>query len=247
MKTNTRTVFVLAFLLNLSLLIALLLTAVDVSSFSRAFYAKQYRELSTAKEIGITQTDLDLATEQLLDYIQNKTEHLDLAVILENVEGKPNVKMFNQREIDHMVDVRALYLEAMLVRNILLGFAAAILLSLIWRIHSETNPEICRTLRRSLGLALLIFLVLIAAIATYAALDFNAFWTRFHLLFFSNDLWILDPRTDRLIMMVPSAFFFALVQKILITSVAALLVYSGLVFTVTWSCEKMKKKALLKS
>ena len=37
----------------------------------------------------------------------------------------------------------------------------------------------------------------------------------FHHIFFRNDLWLLDPNTDILIMMVPETFFFHLVFRIL--------------------------------
>ena len=56
---------------------------------------------------------------------------------------------------------------------------------------------------------------LAGALAFYAFLDFNEFWTMFHHIFFRNDLWLLDPNTDVLIMMVPETFFFNLVFRIL--------------------------------
>jgi len=61
----------------------------------------------------------------------------------------------------------------------------------------------------------------IAALGLYAALDFNSFWTSFHLLFFSNNLWLLDPSTDILIMMVPGEFFFDLVIRIILLFASA--------------------------
>ena len=40
-----------------------------------------------------------------------------------------------------------------------------------------------------------------------AAFGFEAAFTRFHEVLFSNDLWQLDPRTDRLIQMYPEGFW----------------------------------------
>ena len=37
--------------------------------------------------------------------------------------------------------------------------------------------------------------------------DFTRYFTIFHQIFFDNDLWILDPRTDLLINIVPEPFF----------------------------------------
>ena len=40
-----------------------------------------------------------------------------------------------------------------------------------------------------------------------AIADFEAFFTRFHLLSFANDFWLLDPATDYLIMLFPGGFW----------------------------------------
>lgn len=37
--------------------------------------------------------------------------------------------------------------------------------------------------------------------------DFTKYFIMFHHIFFSNDLWILDPATDMLINIVPEGFF----------------------------------------
>ena len=49
------------------------------------------------------------------------------------------------------------------------------------------------------------FSALILAAATL--LSFDRLWTRFHLVAFSNDLWMLDPARDRLIQLFPPEFW----------------------------------------
>ena len=46
--------------------------------------------------------------------------------------------------------------------------------------------------------------------------DFTGFWTTFHQLFFTNDLWLLNPATDLMINLFPEAFFSHLVIRILL-------------------------------
>jgi integral membrane protein (TIGR01906 family) len=41
-----------------------------------------------------------------------------------------------------------------------------------------------------------------------AAIDFGWLFTQFHFLSFANDLWLLDPYNDYLIIMFPQQFFF---------------------------------------
>ena len=50
---------------------------------------------------------------------------------------------------------------------------------------------------------------LIAAGAIWALIDFDGLFTTFHHLAFTNDLWLLDPRTDLLIRLMPEEFFIA--------------------------------------
>ena len=40
------------------------------------------------------------------------------------------------------------------------------------------------------------------------AVDFDGFFLQFHQLSFANDLWLLDPAHDYLIMMFPQGFWF---------------------------------------
>ena len=49
------------------------------------------------------------------------------------------------------------------------------------------------------------FLVVFGATA---AIDFGWLFTQFHFLSFANDLWLLDPYNDYLIIMFPQQFFF---------------------------------------
>ena len=50
-------------------------------------------------------------------------------------------------------------------------------------------------------------MTIFVAIGIYAIVDFSSLFWNFHLLFFDNDLWILDGATDIMIQMFPEAFF----------------------------------------
>ncbi len=51
-------------------------------------------------------------------------------------------------------------------------------------------------------------LVLLVALGVLALSDFGDAFVQFHLLAFDNDLWILDPSRDYLIMLFPEGFWF---------------------------------------
>ena len=45
------------------------------------------------------------------------------------------------------------------------------------------------------------------AVGILALVGFESAWERLHEIVFTNDLWLLDPRTDRLIQMFPESFW----------------------------------------
>ena len=51
-------------------------------------------------------------------------------------------------------------------------------------------------------------LAISAVIGVLSLFGFQRLFLFFHLVSFDNDLWILDPRRDYLIMMFPQGFFF---------------------------------------
>ena len=192
---------------SVALIAVLILTSVDLNCFSRPFYADQYRQLNTAQTIGMSEEDLDLTTDVLLDYTQGKRGNLDVQAVI----GGQVQEVFNQREKDHMVDVQALYLNAMSVRNL----AAAIVIVGLGLLVMKKDKALRRQTAKMFLKTSAVLMGLAGALAFYAFLDFNEFWTMFHHIFFRNDLWLLDPNTDVLIMMVPETFFFNLVFRIL--------------------------------
>jgi integral membrane protein (TIGR01906 family) len=205
----------------LAIFIAIIITAVDVMSFDLNFFRDFYSKNDSAEVIGVSFEDLMKSTEVLLDYTSGKIESMDVLVSID----ERREMMFNKREVDHMVDVRDLYLGAVFIRNIAAGFFALILLVDI--VRRKFSFELHWKAVKS---ASTIIFAIIAFIVMAAVIDFNTFWTNFHLIFFRNDLWLLNPNTDRLILMVPLDFFIMLVTRIILASVTGLLTVIGIVY-----------------
>lgn len=211
-----KTIYTLGFVM---IIITLVLTSVELLSFNKGYYVKQYRKLEVAQTIGVSDEDLMKATNHLLDYIKGKQDNLDVDVVIDG----DVVPMFNQREIDHMVDVQVLMLKVFMIRNIL--FALSIVL-LLGAVVSKDYQDLV-LMKASLQQALMVLGLVFGFIGMYAVLDFDAFWIQFHEVLFDNDLWLLDPRTDRLIMMVPQAFFSGLVYRIVAAIAGIILLAVG--------------------
>lgn len=189
------------------LIIVILLTSIDYNCFNRSFYRSQYQQLNNAEIIGMSEEDLTLTTEVLLDYVQDKRDDLHVQAVIDNSVRE----VFNDREIAHMVDVKALYLNAMLVRNVLACLVLIVGL-VLWLCRDEQTKK---RMAQGFFQASIVLISLAGALAFYAFLDFYQFWTTFHQIFFRNDLWLLNPNTDILIMMVPESFFANLVFRII--------------------------------
>ena len=190
-------------------IIVTLLTSIDLCCFNQSFYRTEYQKLQVNEDIGIDFEDLMDVTSVLLDYTQAKRSDM---IINKQVDGIER-EIFNQKEKLHMADVQQLYLSAMLVRNIAFGVMLAALAINIIMFKRQFLWSLCKYYNR----ISLIFTLFLVALISYALADFNTFWTNFHHIFFAgNSLWLLNPNTDILIMMVPEKFFFDLVLRIII-------------------------------
>ena len=126
--------------------------------------------------------------------------------------------VFDERDTMHMVDVKILYQNAMMVRNIGFVLATVIFVFNIITLKNEVVVSLAVSFYKALGM----FMMICAAILVGAAIDFDSMWRLFHKIFFTNDLWLLDPNVSVLINMVPLQFFFDLVTKIVVLFIAFL-------------------------
>ena len=229
MKNRIYTLGIIAFT------IMLMLTSIDILAFRKPFFYKQYSKLNTAETMGMSSEDLHKSTEVLLDYIKGKQETIDLEV---TVHGQV-VEMFNQREKDHMVDVKNLY-GVMKTVQISLAVFVAIVTLVALGLFDFFN---FRQSQKNTTNSLLIMGGIMSGLALYAFIDFNSFWTSFHEVFFSNDLWLLDPTTDRMIQMFPEPFFNAMVTRIIIAIGTILVLKAILIFVFKCLADLVDKRS----
>ena len=194
------------------LILTSFLTCIDFWCFNDSFYKNEYSKLDTANDIGMSSKDLDKVTDVLLGYLKEKYETLDVSA---NINGTTR-EVFNEREMAHMVDVLALYKNVKIVRNV------SFIIYLICFVYICFIGS-CKYIFKEYKNALKVFGFIIGFILIFCLIDFDGFWTNFHHVFFSNnDLWLLDPKTDILIMMVPERFFFDLCISIIVSIIVFL-------------------------
>lgn len=119
---------------------------------------------------------------------------------VEAVIGGVQREFFNAKEKRHMQDVRELFLQGLALRRgaVFVGVLAAAFLCL-----KKRQAVLLRMLQWGIAGVLCTMLGLGALIS----MDFTKYFTYFHLIFFDNMDWYLNPKTDLLINIVPEGFF----------------------------------------
>ena len=216
---------ILSVFVSLGLLIACLFISIDTQAFNQSFYEKKYTELKTAENIGMSNDALFDATNTLLEYIKDKRD--DISCVQE-VKGNLR-EVFDKKESDHMIDVKNLYLNVRSICTIitLIGFISLGILFLMMKYKGYSLISFLLDMKDGLRQVIYSFILVMSFLLVYALVDFTRFWTMFHEIFFTNDLWLLDPRVSIMINMFPEEFFFSMVMNIVITFIVSFLTISG--------------------
>lgn len=198
-----------AFVLAVPLL--LVLGNVRALVFDARLYQRAYEKYQVGAATGMTPEQLRLATQQLIDYFDHGAP-----VTLRIVKEQGEAPLFNARETRHLGDVRDLFQRV---------FAAQMLAGLYVLAFTLASPWWAR--RRPL--AALADHAAAAGLATFglfgflglaALVGFDALFLRFHLVSFTNEDWMLDPRTDYMIRMFPRGFWFEAAMGVATTTLA---------------------------
>lgn len=205
MKRSTEIGSVIAWCM---VIIGILLSVIFVLAFNRSFYSYEYQKGDQAAQIGMSDADLMKATDTLLDYLEDKRDDITVTATISGTK----TEVFNERESLHMVDVKALYQNAVKARNGLLVTGIALLICLCLRHKEQWHQILSKGYRYGMSLILMV----VVLILIWAVADFYDFWMDFHYLFFDNDLFLLDPNTSVMINMFPEPFFSDLVILIII-------------------------------
>ncbi|MGI6538783.1 MAG: TIGR01906 family membrane protein [Caldicoprobacterales bacterium] len=200
MNTKSMANYIFSFIIALLIFPVLLVTAIEMVAYDQSFYRGQYEILDTAAKIGVSNDELSKITRELIDYIRNKNDSIEN--IYATIKGVHR-KVFNEREIAHMVDVKKLFSFAGRVRRASLACALLLFTLLLLRSKKKTFSYFSISYLLTFGFLLAIVIISIPIIGN----NFTFYWDQFHYLFFDNDLWILNPETDIMIQMVPEPFF----------------------------------------
>ncbi len=191
----------LAIISSFSLLIIILITSVDIVCYYLPnYYKNEFVKYEVDKTLKIDINNLVEVTDDMMDYLLDKRD--TLADIKTTINNKDNVAFFNNKEIAHMKDVKDLFTKGRFFRVILICILIMSLI-LIKLLKVNIKKVLAKSFLCTSFLSFLISLILFLCISS----NFSMYFVKFHEIFFTNDLWLLDPATDNLINLVPLGFF----------------------------------------
>ena len=208
-----------------SLMIVFLITSVEaVAYWTPHYYENEYTRYQVAD-------DVHMEMDEMMAYLRGSRDDLNIDTV---VDGTPR-EFFNAREKAHMADVRNLFLGGLALRRLCLFLAAAsVALLALFKVPLK------HLLPRMLCAGTVLFLGVTALLAGIISTDFTKYFIIFHKIFFTNDLWILDPATDLLINIVPEPFFVDTAVRIAVTyGISVIAVFSACVI---WLKKQKKQK-----
>lgn len=200
---------ILGIFCGVALMVVLFITSIEaVTYWTPGYYEKEYEKYQVLDRVQMEMEDLLDVTQEMMAFLKGKREDLHVPTI---VNGQPR-EFFSEREIAHMEDVQGLFLAAIAIRRGCLAFLAAAVAVLVL-----LKADIKRLLPRMICAGTVLFFAVLAVLAGIISTDFSRYFIVFHHIFFNNDLWMLDPRTDLLINIVPEPFFMDTAARIAVT------------------------------
>lgn len=206
---------VIAVLAALTLALSLLALVIDCAALSEGLMLRLMVRCAPSSATHLPAAEYEPVVRMIVSYL--KGDRPDFQHFF-TVDGTEYIA-FNAREQQHMADVRGLF---RLCDARVWGLIAAVTAAVLAGMRLFREERLLRVFRRTL----LSVLAAVGVIAVLACADFDGVFILFHRVAFTNDLWLLDPRTDLLIRLMPTGFFVryaALIGGVWLTAMGILL------------------------
>ena len=193
-------------IIGVLLFFVLLFTSAEVIAYNINHYQWQYERHDIPEQTNMSLDELTKVTKNMIAYLKDSRRTLDMKAVIDGKEQE----VFGEREKSHMVDVKKLFVIGTYMRNI-----SFIILVIAIGYMVLRNKKLLTITFSMVKYVFAVIIMLILILSGLLLIDFNKYFTIFHEIFFSNDLWLLDPKTDILINIVPEIFFFQTAMIIL--------------------------------
>ncbi|WKY45931.1 TIGR01906 family membrane protein [Eubacteriaceae bacterium ES2] len=198
-------------ILGVTLPFFIFVSIIEMAVSDKHFYMYQMDKNDVIENTEIYPPDVDSVISEIIAYLNDDRDSFDILARVAPPDAKNVTELthlFNDKEITHMTDVKNLYQNVLSIRDFSI---ILILFSFLYLLKIDQKQIIYSLFGGSV-----FYILLLGLIGIFFAVDFQNSFIKFHQLFFSNELWVMDPATDLLISIVPEPFFIALIRRIIV-------------------------------
>lgn len=201
---------------------------------SNRIYKDEFDKYNIEDRTGLNPNYLDTAIDRLTGYLHGRYDDLNHNIKL---DGNDRL-IYNDKEISHMKDVKNIFDRIKIFSSLYF-----LLLALMgFKYVRESNfTEFLYLIAKYAVIGMMVLFVFFSILIF---VDFSSAFYKFHEIFFTNDLWLLNPETDILIQMLPEGFFMDL-SKIIIAYSTGLILLFYLIMKFIYTFKKNKQNSAL--
>jgi len=182
-----------------ALVLALITGIIRGFAGSGALFLHEMERFAPPEKTGLPEAEYPGMAAHIADYLAGRKDSFQYEVNLPDIGPRA---CFHDHELAHMADCRGLIrLDGWVCLGSLLTAAVCVLVLYRWR------KDGLREAFRGGSAALWGLSMAAAGLLLWAAVSFDGLFLTFHRIAFRNDLWLLNPRTDLLIRLMPQGMF----------------------------------------
>ena len=214
---------VLCAIISLLAIFICLITSFEIAAYGDfGFYQKEYEKYNVIDSLNMEMEDVMDVTVYMMSYLRGREKELSIE---KPIEGKIQ-DFFSEEDQVHMEKCQRLIMGGLALRRGAI-VCLLVLCALLFLKEKKWQILLARVFQKTLG----IFCVIIIFLGAVITMNFSDCFVIFHEIFFDNDLWIFDSRTDYMIRMLPEGFFYDMVMRIgFIFVISLLLLFIGSIF-----------------
>jgi integral membrane protein (TIGR01906 family) len=184
-------------ILAISIPVLIISTTVNVYARAAELYRYGFTKYRISQATGISNGQLDVVAQRMADFLNGKQQSPQVTVQVNGLDRQ----LYSQKELVHLDDVRSII-------SIFKTLQTVAILSFLVTGAFVFAALGMRKLLRGIQAGAIAAVSVTGLLVAWALVDFDSLFYLFHIVSFSNDLWLLDPTRDYLIMMFTESFFY---------------------------------------
>ena len=199
-------------LFALSVTLALLTGIIRFLAGNAGVMETEMLRFAPPERTGLPEAEYSAMAAHITDYLTGRTDSFQYFL---TVSGGERIPCFHDYEMTHMADCRNL------IR--LDGIVCAVCTVLVALSARRMSLRGAGRVLYGLGIAATVMVL-------WAVFNFDGLFVTFHRIAFRNDYWLLNPRTDLLIRLMPGTMFIDLGRKGLAVFAAGMGIFGGILW-----------------